>query len=132
MNLTLWLSKNQFKNKIKRFAMKKYEVWLADLDPSFGTEAGKQRPVIIVQSNRMNGKHASTIVCPITTRLKPHYKLTRIHLLSGDAGLTYDSDIMVDQIRAIDNKRFIKKMGTITTSHQVDLENSLKDVLDLT
>ena len=111
--------------------MKKHEVWLADLDPSFGTEAGKQRPVVIVQTDRMNGKHSSTVICPITTQIKPRYKVTRIHLLAGDAGLAYDSDIMVDQIRAIDNTRFIRKMGILATIHQVNLAYSLKDLLDL-
>ena len=112
--------------------MKKHEVWLADLDPSFGTEAGKQRPVVIVQTDRMNGKHSSTVICPITTQIKPRYKLTRIHLSAGDAGLAYDSDIMIDQIRAIDNTRFIRKMGILATLHQVNLANCLKDLLDLT
>lgn len=112
--------------------MKKYEVWLADLDPSFGTEAGKQRPVAIVQTDRMNGRHSSTVICPITTSIKPRYRLTRVHLTAGDAGLAYDCDIMVDQIRAIDNTRFMKKMGILPTVHQANLANCLKDLLDLT
>ena len=112
--------------------MRQYEVWLADLDPSFGTEAGKTRPVVIIQSDLFNGKHSSTIVCPITSKVKPKMSVIAIHLKKGDAGLNVDSDIMVDQIRAINNKRFIKKIGALSANHQQDLIKNLKIVLDIT
>ena len=110
--------------------MRKFEVWLADLDPSFGTEAGKTRPVVIVQTNIFT-KYASTIICPITTNVKPKFLLTRIHLHTGDANLTFDSDIMVDQVRAIDNARFVKKIGELPPQYHNPLNQSLRDVLDL-
>lgn len=112
--------------------MKQYEVWLADLDPSFGTEAGKTRPVAIIQSDLINNKHSSTIICPITSKVKPQMSVLAIHLKKGDAGLNVDSDIMVDQIRAINNKRFIKRIGILASNHQQDLVKSLKIVLDIT
>jgi mRNA interferase MazF len=112
--------------------MKKFEVWLADLDPSFGTEAGKVRPVVIIQTNKLNGKHNSTVVCPITTKLRPASIFLRIKLISPEGGITHDSEIMVDQIRAIGNTRLIKKLGVIDIVHQQELENKIKIVLDLT
>ncbi len=112
--------------------MRQYEVWLADLDPSFGTEAGKTRPVVIIQTDLLNGKHSSTVVCPITSKVKPKMGILAIHLKQGDAGLNVDSDIMVDQIRAITNKRFIKRLGVLPLNYQKDLIKSLKLVLDLT
>ncbi len=49
--------------------IKQYEIWIADLNPQMGTEAGKTRPVIILQTNLLNQiDHPSTIVCPITTK----------------------------------------------------------------
>jgi mRNA interferase MazF len=47
--------------------IRQYEVWLADLNPRVGTEAGKTRPVLVVQTNLLNTvSHPSTIICPIT------------------------------------------------------------------
>jgi mRNA interferase MazF len=110
--------------------MKKYEVWLADLDPSFGTESGKKRPVVIVQSNLLN-HHSSTIICPISTNVKPTFTLTRVHLQLGDANLTKNSDVMIDQIRAVDNNRFIKKIGTLPTKYHLLINQNIKLVMDL-
>lgn len=49
---------------------KKYEVWLANLDPKFVTEAGKTRPVLIIQGDILNKYHLSRLICPITTNIK--------------------------------------------------------------
>ena len=50
--------------------MNQYEIWIADLNPQIGTEAGKLRPVLIVQTNLLYKiQHPSTIVCPITTNV---------------------------------------------------------------
>jgi len=93
--------------------MKKHEIWLADLNPKMGTEAGKTRPVVLVQTNFLNGYHPSTIICPLTTNVRPGATLLRLNLAAGIAGLTRDSDIMVDQIRAIDNRRLLQKLGEL-------------------
>jgi mRNA interferase MazF len=111
--------------------MRKFEIWLADLDPSFGTEAGKIRPVIIVQTDFLNGRHKSTIICPITSKVKTKIGILSIHLKNGDGGLNADSDIMLDQIRAIDNVRFVKKIGDLPAQYQAQLEQNLRDILDL-
>jgi mRNA interferase MazF len=111
--------------------MKRYEVWVADLNPRQGTEAGKVRPVVIIQTDLLNGKHSSTIVCPLTTRIVPTLKRLRVHLKSGIAGLAVDSDILVDQIRAIDNGRFVHKLGVLPTPARKVLDENLRIVLDL-
>lgn len=111
--------------------MNKYEIWLANLDPSFGTEAGKKRPVIIVQTDYLNNYHTSTIVCPTTTNITNGTVLTRISLTAGDGNLSKDCDIMLDQIRAIDNIRFIKKIGDLPPQYHTILDQNLRDILDL-
>lgn len=111
--------------------MKKFEVWLADLDPSFGTEAGKKRPVVVVQTDYLNGRHNSTIICPITTNIVKGTSLTRIALNAGEANLKSDSDIMIDQIRSIDNNRLIKILGNLPPQYHAILNQNLRDVLDL-
>ena len=111
--------------------MKKYDIWLADLDPSFGAEAGKKRPVVIVQTDFLNGRHSSTVICPTTSNIIAGAKLTRIQLQHGDANLYEDSDILVDQLRAIDNRRFIKQIGVLPPKYHAILDEKIKDILDL-
>lgn len=111
--------------------MKKYEVWVADLNPRQGTEPGKIRPVVVVQSNLLNDIHPSTLACPLTTNINPGATILRVHLAIGTAGLTQDCDIMIDQVRAIDNRRFLHKTGQLNTGHRLQLDNNLKVVFDL-
>jgi mRNA interferase MazF len=93
--------------------IKQYEVWIADLNPRFGTETEKTRPVVIIQTDLLNKFHPSTIVCPITTNIKPDATILRVHLIKGTAKLKEDCDIIIDQLRAIDNKRLLKKIGEL-------------------
>ena len=95
-------------------SIKQFEIWIADLNPQVGTEPGKTRPVLIVQTNLLNKiPHPSTIICPLTTNVKKDSEILRIHLKKGTTKLQHDCDIMIDQIRAIDNKRLIKKVGDL-------------------
>lgn len=92
--------------------IKQYDIWLADLNPSMGTEPGKTRPVAIIQTDLLNDIHLSTLICPITTNVKAEIELLRVHLTKGQTDKL--SDVLVDQIRAVDNKRIIKKLGHLT------------------
>lgn len=83
--------------------IKQYEIGIADLNPRFGTETGKTRPVIILQTNLLNTIHPSTIIYPITSNVQSDSQILRVHLLKGTASLNEDCDIMIDQIRSIDN-----------------------------
>ena len=57
--------------------IRKFNIYLADLSPRFGTEPGKTRPVVVLQNNLLNdGLHPSTIVCPITTNVIPGAEIT--------------------------------------------------------
>jgi len=108
-----------------------FEVWLADLNPRSGTEPGKKRPVVILQTDLLNTSHPSTIVCPITTNVKLGATILRVHLLSGEAGVNVASDIMIDQIRAIDNRRFIHKIGDLSSIKISHVVSNIKMLLDL-
>ncbi len=112
--------------------IKQFEIWIADLNPQIGTESGKTRPVLVVQTNLLNKlPHPSTIICPITTKIKPDADILRVHLKKGEANLTQDSDIMIDQIRAIDNKRLISKLGTLPVRLTEQVKENIMIVLDL-
>jgi mRNA interferase MazF len=87
-------------------------VWLADLNPQRGTEPGKARPVLIIQSQALlDAGHPSTLVIPLTTRLIEDAAPLRLRLSARDR-LDRDSDLLIDQIRAIDNQRLV--MGPLT------------------
>ena len=94
--------------------IKQFEIWIADLNPKIGNEPGKTRPVLIVQTNLLNSvPYPSTIVCPISTHVKRDAEILRVHLKKGTANLHQPCDIMIDQLRAIDNSRLIKKIGSL-------------------
>ncbi len=111
--------------------IQQYELWLADLNPRFGTEPGKIRPVVIIQTDLLNKIHPSTIICPVTTNVQPKSDILRVHLKKGESNVVTDCDIMVDQLRAIDNKRFIKRTGKLNSKMIMKLSDNLKTLLDL-
>ena len=112
--------------------IKQFEIWIADLNPKIGTEPGKTRPVLVVQTDLLNKtQHPSTIICPITTNIKKDAEILRVHISKGIANLHQDCDIMMDQIRAIDNKRLIKKIGKLPDNLSENVSENLKIILDL-
>ena len=106
-----------------------YDIWLADLNPSRGTEPGKTRPVVVLQTDLLNEAHLSTIICPISTNVLPDVDILRVHLNWNQ--LDKMSDILVDQIRAIDNKRLLQKLGELTKDQRLKLKENLRIVLDV-
>lgn len=111
---------------------RRFEVWLANLNPQRGTEVGKTRPVVVVQSDLLNAAgHPSTMICPLTTNVQPDATILRVHLNDGDAGLNGAGDILVDQVTAIDNKRFRRKLGDLPDVAAAQLADALRIVLDL-
>jgi mRNA interferase MazF len=110
--------------------IKQFEIWIADLKPQRGTVTGKVRPVLIVQTNLLKD-HPSSIICPITTNVSPESEILRVHLKKGTANLISNSDIMIDQIRAIDNRRLTIKVGELPQDVQLIVKDNIKIVLDL-
>lgn len=111
--------------------VKRFEIWLADLDPRFGTEAGKTRPVLIVQSDLLNTIHPSVLICPMTTNVQLESKILRVHIRKGIAKLNEHCDVMIDQLRAIDKRRLQKKIGELPVVLSKKVTENLRIVLDL-
>jgi mRNA interferase MazF len=109
--------------------IKKFHIYLADLSPAIGTEPGKTRPVVVIQTDLLNDEHPSTIIFPITTNVKKESSILRVHLSEHESNLKKNSDILVDQIRAIDNRRFIKEIGSLSAHHQEQLVQNIKILL---
>jgi len=109
--------------------IKQFDIWLVDSKTSMVAEPGKTIPVVVIQTNLLNDVHFSTLICPITTNVKLEIDLLRVHLNNNQ--LDKVSDILVDQIRVIDNKRFLKKLSKLTKEQQEQLKSNLKIVMDL-
>ena len=75
--------------------------------------------------------HPSTVICPITTNVVKGSDILRVHIKKGIAGIEKHSDLMIDQIRAIDNKRLIKKIGELPSDLRKKVIENIKIVLDL-
>jgi len=113
-------------------SIKQFEIWIADLNPRIGTEPGKTRPVLVIQTDLLNKiPHPSTIICPITTNIEKEADILRVHLKKGMANLQENCDIMIDQLRAIDNKRLIKKVGDLPSELIDKVKENIIITLDL-
>jgi mRNA interferase MazF len=113
--------------------IKQFDIWLANLNPPGGTAPGKIRPVLVLQTNSLNRVgHPSTIILPLTTIIFKEAELLRINLLPDtENGLEKESAILIDQIRAIDNKKFINKIGQVSSSYHQSIKNATSIILGL-
>ncbi len=112
--------------------MTRGEIWLANLNPRRGTEPGKTRPVLVVQAQALlDAGHPSTLIVPLTTNLIEDAEPLRIRV-EPHGKLKRRSDLLVDQLRAIDNDRLIE--GPVTTLDRAALgrvDDALREILDL-
>ncbi|MBI2608604.1 MAG: type II toxin-antitoxin system PemK/MazF family toxin [Deltaproteobacteria bacterium] len=101
-------------------------LYLADLSPRFGSESGKVRPVLVIQTDLLNEEiHPSTWILPCTTRLAGE-NILRVTLPKNIAGNSESCEIMIDQSRAIDNKRFKKKLKPLPKIVLKEVKEKLK------
>lgn len=103
---------------------------MANLNPPKKTEPWKIRPVLIFQTDFLNDiSHPSTIIIPLTTILLDDCKPLRFRIFKRE-NLEEDSDLLLDQIRAIDNSRFTwKKIANLTQWEIIELEEFIKIIL---
>jgi len=108
------------------------EVWLANLNPRRGTEPGKTRPVLIVQAQALlDAAHPSTLIIPLTTNLVDGAEPLRFRI-AASGRLRKDSDLLIDQLRAIDNQRLIQGPLThLSDTLMQHVEAAMMEVLDL-
>ena len=106
-------------------------LYLADLSPRRGSEPGKVRPVLVIQTDLLNeAGHPSTWVLPCTTRLSGE-SLLRVSLPRGIAGNRQACEVMIDQSRAIDNGRFIRALRGLPRALLREVEDKLRRLGDL-
>ena len=102
---------------------KRYEVHVADLDPTVGGEIKKVRPVVIVSQNEMNRALETVVVCPLTTKLHPRW---RSRLQIDCAGQR--AEIAVDQIRTISRLRLKDRIDQLSVEHASRLRDLITEM----
>ncbi len=86
--------------------MKRFDIYLVNLDPTIGSEIKKTRPAVIVSPDELNEHLATVVVVPLTTgRSYPFRIATKVKGKPGVAA--------IDQIRTVDKRRLIKRLGTL-------------------
>lgn len=101
--------------------MKRFDVWLVNLDPTMGSEIKKTRPAVIVSPDELNQHLKTVIVVPLTTgKSYPFRVATKIQ---GTAGVA-----AIDQIRTVDKQRLIKKIGSASGKTRTKLIKALQEM----
>jgi mRNA interferase MazF len=106
-------------------AVKRFEVFLINLDPTIGHEIKKTRPCLVISPDEMNDYIPTVIVAPMTTRRRKYP--TRISCsFQGKRG-----QIVLDQIRTVDKKRLVKRLGRISKTAQARTSQVLQEMFAL-
>ncbi len=106
-------------------------LYLADLDPRRGTEPGKIWPVLVIQTDLLNqAGHPSTWILPCTTRLAGE-NLLRVPVPRGAAGARQECEVMIDQSRTVDNRRFVRELKPLPARLLREVEEKLRRLGDL-
>lgn len=114
-----------------RLGAKRGEIWIADLMPGKGWEVAKKRPALIISSDYINSISPLVIVVPLSSQVPKVLGPERIFLTRSESKLTKDSVLFVNQIRAIDKSRLVKKVGSISKGKIEEVGYALKIVLGL-
>lgn len=110
------------------------DIVYVDLEPRIGSETGKRRPCLVIQNNVINEYAPTIIIVVITSKRRLEHKKeypTHVWIDKGEGNLTLDSIIQCEQIRTIDRRRIIKKIGHLDDDFMQKVEEAVKIVLSM-
>ena len=107
------------------------EVYLVDFDPTRGAEIRKIRPALIIQNDVGNRHSPVTIAAAITSTVPPVLPPFKVFVGRSEAGLSADSVILLNQIRAVDKERLIRRLGKLRVRTLAQVDRALKVSLGL-
>ena len=102
-----------------------------NLDPTIGHEIKKSRPAVIIQNDLGNKYSPITIIAPVTSQNLEKIYPIEVLLAEGNSGLKKDSKVLLNQIRAVDKRRIIKKLGKVDRETIDKINNAIKISLGL-
>jgi len=105
--------------------VKRGEIWLADLNPTRGSEQEGVRPIIIFQNNTISQFTNTVISIPLTTNLRRASLPSCLLLQKGEGGLNQDSVALCHQLRVLDKSRLQKKLGLLSETTFTALEGTV-------
>ena len=100
----------------------RFEVYLVNLDPTIGREIQKTRPCLVISPNEMNHHIATVIVAPMMTKGQDYPSRVDCQF-EGKSG-----QIVLDQIRTVDKRRLVRKLGKIATNTQQEVISVLLEI----
>ncbi len=92
--------------------VRRFDVYLVNLDPTIGSEIQKTRPCVVVSPDEMNRHIATAIVAPMTTRGRDYPTRVSCHFQGRDG------QIVLDQLRTVDKVRLVRKLGRVDAATQ--------------
>lgn len=106
----------------KKMYPKRGDIYLVNFDPTIGHEIKKTRPALIIQNDIANKYSPITIVAAITSKVSTTSYPTEVSMGSKESGLSLTSSVLLNQLRSVDHRRLIKRIGRVTpkTMRQVD------------
>ena len=111
--------------KIMESAVRRGDIFYADLSPVVGSEQGGTRPVLIVQNDTGNRYSPTVIAAAITSQTGKARLPTHINIAGGSVGLSKDSVILLEQVRTIDKRRLREHMGKLDDQHMLMVDEAL-------
>lgn len=106
------------------------QVWIANLNPGFGVEIHKKRPVLVISNNTINNNWPRIVVLPFSTQIHPLHP-GKVFIEKGLSGIDKESIILTQDIRSIDKTRLIERVGVLPRKELSEVEESLKLVLGM-
>jgi mRNA interferase MazF len=112
--------------------MKRGDVYQTDLNPTVGSEQAGVRPAIIVSRDAINASSPVVVIVPLTSRSnKKVIYPSQVEMRMNEAGLTSDSVVLCEQVRAISRTKLKKHLGHVTSQRMAEINAALKIALDL-
>ncbi len=108
--------------------MNQGEIWLADLNPTKGSEQAGTRPVVIVSGNMLNEHLGIIIVIPLTTKIK-NFKGNPVLTPNKSNGLKEESEMLVFHVRSVSKDRLTRQLGSISAEELNRAIKTLNDIL---
>lgn len=105
--------------------VKRGDIFYADLSPVVGSEQGGIRPVIVIQNDVGNKYSPTIIIAAITSQINKAKLPTHIEISSEEYGLNKDSVVLLEQIRTVDKRRLKEKLGHMTVSDMLKVNEAL-------
>ena len=98
------------------------EVWLANLNPTRGSEQAGVRPVLVFQNDTINRFTTTVLAIPLTTNLRRAALPSCVQVAQGEGGLESASVLLCHQLRALDKTRLHRKLGTVSPATMAAVE----------